>query len=61
MSAKKMVLVSPKCIKEIKLERSDDIVKVSKERVKNNSEYDASQPVNETYETKLNNHYDGLI
>lgn len=54
----KNVLISPKWIKEIKWVTSEVIVKVSTERVKNSPEYDTSQPVNETYETKLYNHYD---
>ncbi|MBK5283850.1 MAG: PRC-barrel domain-containing protein [Bacteroidia bacterium] len=57
----KTVLISPKWIKEIKWETSEVIVNVSRERVKNSPSYDIGQPLNEAYETKLYNHYDGLI
>ncbi len=57
----KKVLISPKWIKEIKWETSTVIVNASVERVKNSPEYDAGQPISESYEANLQNYYGRFI
>lgn len=57
----KKVTISPKWIKEIKWDTSTVIINVSVENVKNSPEYDPDKPISEVYESKLNNHYSGII
>ncbi len=51
------VLISPQWIKEVKWEEHEVTINHSKDKVKNSPEYDSSQPVNDTYEHSLNDHY----
>ena len=57
----KKVIISPKWIKEIKWDTSTVIVNVSVENIKNSPEYDPNKPISEVYESKLHNHYNGII
>lgn len=57
----KKVVLSPKWIKEINWSKSEVIINTSIEHVKKSPEYDESQPFIKTFETKIYNHYDGLI
>jgi hypothetical protein len=57
----KKVIISPKWIKEIKWDTSTVNVNVSVENVKNSPEYDPDKPISEVYESKLHNHYNGII
>ena len=51
------VLLSTKWIKEVNWENSIVIVDISTDEVRNSPEFDASQPVNETYEHALFDYY----
>jgi len=57
----KKVIISPKWIKEIKWETFTVIVNVTVEKVKNSPEYDPDKSISEVYESKLHNHYGGII
>ncbi len=53
----KKVLISPQWIKDVKWEENEVTINHSKDEVKNSPEYDSSQPVNDTYEHSLHDHY----
>lgn len=53
----KKVLISPKWIRDVQWADSAVYVDITKDAVKNSPEYDPSQPLQETYENDLHNHY----
>jgi len=55
------VLISPKWIKNVNWQEQNVTINHSKEEVKNSPEYDSSQPLNDTYEHSLDNHYGNSI
>jgi uncharacterized protein YrrD len=57
----KKVLISPKLIRKIDWVSSSVVINVPVEKVKNSPVFDPHQPLTETYETSLHDHYDNSI
>jgi sporulation protein YlmC with PRC-barrel domain len=57
----KKVLISPKWIRRIDWVTSSVVINVAVEKVKNSPVFDPHQPLTETYETSLHDHYDKSI
>jgi sporulation protein YlmC with PRC-barrel domain len=53
----KMVLISPKWIKEVNWEEQEVTINHSMDDVKKSPDYDSSQPLNDTYENSLHQYY----
>lgn len=53
----KKVLLSPQWIRQIQWERSEVIVDVTRDQVKNSPEYDPSNPLSESYRDTLHDYY----
>lgn len=53
----KKVLLSPQWIRQIQWERSQVIVDVTRDQVKNSPEYDPSMPMSESYRDTLHDYY----
>jgi hypothetical protein len=52
------VIISPRWIKDVKWQEQTVTINHSKEAVKKQSEYDSSQPLNDSYEHLLNEYYE---
>jgi hypothetical protein len=57
----KKVLISPKLVKEIKWERSEVVLNISIEKVKNSPEYEPTEEISVSYTANLQNYYGNFI
>lgn len=57
----KKVIISPRLIKEINADRSEAMLTISENAVKNSPEYQASEDLSENYETSLHDYYSQFI